>query len=276
MSISNMDFCLQARLEGDSLVLALLKDSGPSDVSVIAVDCKFSIYPGKGTSYSSLSLADHKIAHNGNNPGVSIPLTEVHENSLPVKFEDIILSEDYKQFSVKKPSPIQLPFKWMVKLFNEKSYSDAQIQVGEEVFLVHRVILAAASPVFHAMFESEMQERSGIIKISDFDSAVVSDLLAFIYTGEAPNLEMLAKELLLAADKYDIQSLAVACMEHLEDELTSDNVAEVLLLAENLQSAKPLKSICLKYIQDDYDSVSMSKSWKLLEETSNELIWDAM
>ena len=99
---------------------------------------------------------------------------------------------------------MQWLFKWMVKLFNEKSYSDAQIQVGEEVFLVHRVILAAASPVFHAMFESGMQERSGIIKISDFDSAVVSDLLAFIYTGEAPNLETLAKELLLASDKYDI------------------------------------------------------------------------
>ena len=65
-------------------------------------------------------------------------------------------------------------------------------------------------------------------------------------------------------------------MDHLEDELTSDNVAEVLLLAENLQSAKPLKNICVKYIQDDYDSVSESKSWKLLRETSNELILDAM
>ena len=280
MSISNMTFCLQARLKGDSLVLALLKDSGPS-ISVIATDCKFSIYSGNSlnsdTSDLSLSLADHKIAHNHSNPGVSIPLTKVCENSLSVKFEGIVLSEDYKQFSVINPSPIQWPFEWMVKMFDEKSYSDAQIQVGEEVFLVHRVILASASPVFHAMFESEMQERSGIIKISDFDSDVVSDLLAFIYTSEAPNLVTLAKELLLAADKYDVQSLAVACMEHLGDELTPDNVAEILLLAGNLQSAKRLKNICVKYIQDDFDSVSKSQSWKLLEETSNDnIILDAM
>ena len=272
-SISNRTIYLQAMVKRDSLVLGLLKDS--DDPSVIAVDCKF-FYPGKGTSDSSLSLADHKIAHNGNNPGVYIPLTEVRENSLPVKFEGILLSEDYKRFSVKKPSPVQWPFKWMVKLFNEKSYSDAQIQVGEEVFLVHRVILAAASPVFHAMFESEMQERSGIIKISDFDSAVVSNLLAFIYTDEAPNLEMLAKELLLAADKYDIQELVFVCMKYLQTALTLSNVVEVLVLAEKLPSDNSLRNACIKYIQGNLDSVCESKSWKLLEETSKDLVMETM
>ena len=278
MSISKVKMYLQAKLVGESLVLAL-RVVGDSNTVVMAADCEFTFFSSEdfsGVPLQSLSLADHEIAHNGNNPGVSIPLTEVCENSLPVKFEGILLSEDYKEFSVKKPSPVQWPFKWMVKLFNEKSYSDAQIQVGEEVFLVHRVILAAASPVFHVMLESEMQEKSGIIKISDFDSAVVSDLLAFIYTGEVPNLETLAKELLLVADKYDIKSLVFECMKYLQTTLTSSNVAEVLLLAEKLPSDNPLRNLCVKHIQDNLDSVCESKSWKLLEETSKDLVMETM
>ena len=42
---------------------------------------------------------------------------------------------------------------------------------------------------------------SGVINIEDIDPDVIKDLLDFIYTGNAPNIEKNAQELLFAADK---------------------------------------------------------------------------
>ena len=42
---------------------------------------------------------------------------------------------------------------------------------------------------------------SGVINIEDIDPDVFKDLLDFIYTGNAPNIEKNAQGLLFAADK---------------------------------------------------------------------------
>lgn len=60
----------------------------------------------------------------------------------------------------------------------------------------------ARSPVFAAMFEHEMEERKqNRVAISDVDHEVLKEMLRFIYTGKAPNLEKMADDLLAAADK---------------------------------------------------------------------------
>lgn len=60
----------------------------------------------------------------------------------------------------------------------------------------------ARSPVFAAMFEHEMEERKqNRVAIQDVDHEVLKEMLRFIYTGKAPNLEKMADDLLAAADK---------------------------------------------------------------------------
>lgn len=52
------------------------------------------------------------------------------------------------------------------------------------------------------MFEHEMEERKqNRVTISDVDHDVLKEMLRFIYTGKAPNLEKMADDLLAAADK---------------------------------------------------------------------------
>lgn len=75
-------------------------------------------------------------------------------------------------------------------------------------------MVTARSPVFAAMFEHEMEERKqNRVAITDVDHEVLKEMLRFIYTGKAPNLEKMADDLLAAADKvrrtanYSIQSL---------------------------------------------------------------------
>ena len=46
-------------------------------------------------------------------------------------------------------------------------------------------------------------------QVKDVDSDVMADMLRFIYTGKAPNLETMAADLLAAADKYALDRLKV-------------------------------------------------------------------
>lgn len=63
----------------------------------------------------------------------------------------------------------------------------------------------ARSPVFQAMFEHEMEERKhNRVDITDVDHEVLREMLRFIYTGKASNLEKMADDLLAAADKVNI------------------------------------------------------------------------
>lgn len=62
--------------------------------------------------------------------------------------------------------------------------------------------IPARSPVFQAMFEHEMEERKhNRVDITDVDHEVLREMLRFIYTGKASNLEKMADDLLAAADK---------------------------------------------------------------------------
>lgn len=63
-------------------------------------------------------------------------------------------------------------------------------------------LFSARSPVFAAMFEHEMEERKhNRVDITDVDHEVLREMLRFIYTGKAANLEKMADDLLAAADK---------------------------------------------------------------------------
>lgn len=63
-------------------------------------------------------------------------------------------------------------------------------------------LFTARSPVFQAMFEHEMEERKhNRVDITDVDHEVLREMLRFIYTGKASNLEKMADDLLAAADK---------------------------------------------------------------------------
>lgn len=52
------------------------------------------------------------------------------------------------------------------------------------------------------MFQHEMEERKmNRVEIADISADVFKEMLSFLYTGSAPNLDHMAAELLAAADK---------------------------------------------------------------------------
>lgn len=98
------------------------------------------------------------------------------------------------------------------------------------------------------MFEHEMEERKqNRVDITDVDHEVLREMLRFIYTGKATNLEKMADDLLAAADKYALERLKVMCEEALCTSLAIENAADILILAD-LHSADQLKAQAIDFI----------------------------
>lgn len=133
-------------------------------------------------------------------------------------------------------------------LFENPLFSDVTLNCGQRQFKVHKAILASRSCVFAAMFEHGMLEcKNNCVDINDVDSDVMCEILRFIYTGKANNIDKMADLLLSAADKYALDRLKVLCEEALSNNLDVDNVADSLILAD-LHSAMQLKSQSIDYI----------------------------
>jgi len=152
----------------------------------------------------------------------------------------------------------------MSNLFEKHSFSDCVLCASGKEFNVHKAILVARSPVFTAMFEHGMSEsRDHRVQIDDIDSEVLREMLRFMYTGLAPNLERMADELIAAADKYQLERLKVMCEQSLCISLTNDNACDTLILAD-LHSAEHLKMQAVEFINLHANEVMESDGWKIL------------
>lgn len=98
------------------------------------------------------------------------------------------------------------------RLFDNSS-ADCTLNVGGIPIKAHNNILAAVSPVFEAMFRQEgtTESVSNVVNITDIEYNIMNELVRYIYTGESPNLQTMAVELLVAADKYSMMDLKVEC-----------------------------------------------------------------
>ena len=165
--------------------------------------------------------------------------------------------------------PIENPaFTTMKSLLKDKLFTDVTIKCGDKEFKVHKAVLASQSPVFKKMFVSDMKEkRTSLVEISDINPAVVSDMVAYLYTGTAPNIHTLAKDLLAVADKYELKPLLELCENKLASEIKISSVVDLLLLAD-LHNAVNLKKNCLNFIYLNLPEVCLTSQWKQLKLTS--------
>ena len=91
------------------------------------------------------------------------------------------------------------------RLFLNDEYSDMTITCGDRKFECHKNILASRSPVLKAMFETNMKEKNtGTVEIQNMAQEVLEKMLLYMYTGQVPDTDSDANELLAAADQYQI------------------------------------------------------------------------
>lgn len=139
--------------------------------------------------------------------------------------------------------------------------SDVTISVQGHSFQAHKLLLAARSPVFAAMFEHDMKEREvGAVEVVDVDREVFAELLRYIYTDRVASLDQVALRLLSAADKYDLLSLKQMCERSLRNGLSLENVISVLIAA-HLHNCDRLKRQAINFIADNIQHVVATDEW---------------
>jgi len=146
--------------------------------------------------------------------------------------------------------------------FHHKEFCDVQVKCGEKTFDCHQFMLSARSPVFRAMFQADMAEKqTKKVDIQDLHPDVVAEMLQFIYTGNTPNLNRLAGDLLAAAEQYQLELLKSICEEKLCNSLEISNSVSHLVLGDMYQ-AYNLKRMALQFVVRNMSSVVRSKDWK--------------
>ena len=127
--------------------------------------------------------------------------------------------------------------------------SDVTLIVQGKAIPAHKAILAIRSPVLAAMFERDtMEALESRVEITDIEANVFEQMLNFIYTGAVPSLnQQTAEELLVAADKYQLDELKLFCESYLCTQLSVASAPNLFLLAEGINAPK-LQESALKLI----------------------------
>ena len=129
------------------------------------------------------------------------------------------------------------------------------------MFDCHKVILASRSQVFKTMLEADMKEKmSGEIEIKNMDHEVLDDLLKYIYSGVAPNIEAHSQKLFAAADQYQLEKLKELCELKLCSRFDVSNCIDLLIFGD-LYNAQKLKTSALEFVSRNIHKMKISE-WK--------------
>lgn len=133
--------------------------------------------------------------------------------------------------------------------------TDVTLVVGTEKMKAHRVMLAAASPYFKAMFTGGLKESDAAeITIHDVCPTTMCIILNFIYTGQIRVTELTVCRLLPAAAMFQVTDVIRACCVFLERQLSPGNAIGIANFAEQY-SCIELQSKANQYILRNFSQV---------------------
>lgn len=111
---------------------------------------------------------------------------------------------------------------------------DVVLRVDNRCFPAHRIVLAASSDYFNAMFNTGMQERDKrIIDLHEIPANVMEILLDFVYTETVQVSVENVQALLPAACLLQLTGVKNACCRFLERQLDASNCLGIKVFAEN-------------------------------------------
>ena len=154
--------------------------------------------------------------------------------------------------------------------------TDVVFRVGDEEIAAHRLLLAARSPVFEAMFaqhwsepaassSSSSAEGGGAIAIEGTAPAAFKQLLRFAYTGccEDGALAAMADHLFEAAGKFGLPLLQAAARRQMLSSLDAAKVCDYFALAHAHEDGE-LTDACAELVSADMFAVTQSEGFKRL------------
>ncbi|KAL5220487.1 hypothetical protein ABZP36_025200 [Zizania latifolia] len=171
------------------------------------------------------------------------------------------------------------------KLLLEQEGADVTFVVEGEKIAAHKIVLAARSPVFKAELYGQMKEKNARrITVRDMRPHVFRALLRFIYTDSLPDMDDLGGDdysdmiglLLVAADRYAMDSMKSQCERILSELLDVKTLAVTLALADK-HNCSGLKDVCIEFIaaSNKMDAIVATKGYADLKRACPSVLVDA-
>lgn len=156
----------------------------------------------------------------------------------------------------------------VASLLQDQSFVDVTFFVKGVQVKAHSVILAAGSPVLSAMFQHDfLENRTRTVNIEDTKPHIFKQLLQYLYTGTASEMEKeeVTVDLLVASDKYGVNSLKEECTLFLSRNLKSENVINYLIVA-HLHSVPYLYQSAVEFMEKNSKQVCLLPDFQKLIE----------
>ncbi|KAK7110160.1 kelch-like protein 10 isoform X2 [Littorina saxatilis] len=168
---------------------------------------------------------------------------------------------------------------------------DAVIKVDNCVFPIHRNILSACSPYFHAMFTNagfETNQRE--VTLTGVSPQIMVLIIDFAYTRASKVTAENVEQLLPAADQFHVIGLIKSCCDFLSRELSADNCIGIHRFAQTffchglekvaqrflLQNFQTVYNVSNEYLQLDVEEVCDVLESDQLNVRNEELVFDAV
>ncbi|XP_042341063.1 kelch-like protein 2 [Plectropomus leopardus] len=173
-----------------------------------------------------------------------------------------------KEDGVERQGPVTLnprhmrkAFKVMNELRSQSLLCDVTIVAEDVEIAAHRVVLAAGSPYFHAMFTGEMAEsRAKRVRIKEMDGWTLGLLVDYIYTAEIQVTEDNVQALLPAAGLLQLNEVKKACCEFLSSQLHPSNCLGIRAFAD-LHACSQLLTQANSYAEQHFTEVVGSEEF---------------
>ena len=149
-------------------------------------------------------------------------------------------------------------------LRNQKLLCDVQLVAEGATFQAHRVVLAAASPYFQAMFTGGFKENQmNEITLNDTSSAGLKCVLDAIYTAELSLSEENVCDVLQVASLLQLNQIIKHCEIFLSRNISRQTCLSFLLAAEKYDLQKAVNT-CNEFVLNHFDIISQMVEFKNL------------
>ena len=147
----------------------------------------------------------------------------------------------------------------MEHLRKNEELCDVELVVDRNCFRAHRVVLAASSMYFRAMFCRQMAESGQRrVVIQGVDADALDSLIKFAYTCSLEINEENAQSLLAASNFLQMLRAREACCKFLQERLDCSNCLDIADFAE-FQSCDELLDAALKFARRNFTEVSKNE-----------------
>ncbi|XP_051944680.1 kelch-like protein 40a [Hippocampus zosterae] len=157
-------------------------------------------------------------------------------------------------------------------LLENDKFVDCVLKVKDKEFPCHRLVLAASSPFFKAMFLSDLEEsKTRDIILKDVEPGTMGKILRYLYTSDINLTEQNVQDIFIVANMYQIPSIFSVCVSYLQEKLVLGNCLAIFRLGLLLNCPR-LARTAQEFICERYQVVIRDQDFLQLAATELALI----